>query len=441
MRTETENEVALEDLKRSERTMLIVRAVGVPWTFLQILTYNDLPFPSNVQEMAFALATLLLVGNVGVFFANRTVSTLDSARRLAGASLSLDLIVISGIVWLWAFDPGSALWAVLFIVPLEGAMRFQLRGALVTWLGSTLLYIGRELYGSERYGYELQWNSITFRMGIGLIIALVAGLMARDLMRQREKVASALRDLQAVDGLRSALVSTLAHDVRNPLTAIQGSIKTLLSRREMITTEAAAGLLESADRQAERLTRLANDLLDLARLEQGRIALDTKPVPLKHAVEGALSYLESAYRVETRIDPQFLVAADPDRLQQVVINLATNALRYGEAPFLVEARLLDGGVELAFRDHGPGVDADDVPSLFEAFGSQKTRGSVGFGLAIVKALVDAQGGRVSYEENRPHGACFKMWLPAADGTERQMIGRSTQETQKAGQTSTTTGNN
>ena len=415
---DSEHGVALEDLSRSERTMLIARGIGVPWTFLQIVTYNDLDYPAGVQGRAFALAMLLLVGNIAAFFAHRTVSSLRSARMLAAASLTLDVIVISGIVWLWAFDPGSALWAVLFILPLEGAMRFQLWGALITWAGSTVLYITRELYGSERYGYELQWNSISFRMGIGLIIALVAGLMARDLMRQREKLASALRDLQGVDGLRRALVSTLAHDVRNPLTAIQGSIKTLLSRRALITTDAAASLLESADRQADRLTRMANDLLDLARLEEGRLTLDLQPVPVKHAVDGALSYLESAYRIESRIDPQLLVQADPERLQQVVVNLASNALRYGEAPFLVEGKAVDGGVELAFRDHGPGVPPEDLPRMFEPFGSQHSRGSVGFGLAIVKALVDAQGGRVSYEENRPRGACFKMWLPKADGTAR-----------------------
>jgi signal transduction histidine kinase len=391
--------------------------VGVPWTFFQILTYSDRPYPEGVKELAFGLATLLLIGNLAVFLTNRRVTNLRSARVLAAASLSLDVIVISGIVWLWAFDNNSALWAVLFILPLEGAMRFQLWGALLTWFGSTLLYITREIYGSERYDYLLQWNSVTFRMGIGLIIALVAGLMARDLMRQREKVARAFNELQAVDGLRSALVSTLAHDVRNPLTAIQGSIKTLLARRHMITTDAAAGLLESADRQADRLTRLANDLLDLARLEQGRMALDTKPVPLKHAVDGALSYLESAYRIETRIEPHLLVQADPDRLQQVLINVATNALRYGEAPFLIEAAAVDGGAELSFRDHGPGVPPESLALLFEPFGSQKSRGSVGFGLAIVKALVEAQGGRVTYETNRPQGACFKMWLPEADGTD------------------------
>lgn len=435
---ETEHDVALEDLRRSERTMLIARAIGVPWTFLQIFTYDDLAYPAGVQARAFALAMLLLLGNVAVFFASRTVSTLRSARLLAAASLTLDVVVISGIVWLWAFDPGSALWAVLFILPLEGAMRFQLRGALITWLGSTALYITRELYGSERYGYELQWNSITFRMGIGLIIALVAGLMARDLMRQREKLASALHDLQGVDGLRRALVSTLAHDVRNPLTAIQGSIKTLLARREMITTDAAAGLLESADRQADRLTRMANDLLDLARLEEGRMTLDLKPVPLKHAVDGALSYLESAYRIETRIDPKLLVQADPERLQQVVVNLASNALRYGEAPFVVEGNASDGGVELSFRDHGPGVSPEDVPRMFEPFGSQHSRGSVGFGLAIVKALIDAQGGRVSYESNQPKGACFKMWLPKADGTNGTNAGRQ-QDSGAAGQSTLLTG--
>lgn len=402
------------DLARSERTMMIARAVGAPWAFLQIFAYTELAYPPGVQAQALALATLLVVGNIAVFFASQRITTLSAARTLAGASLSLDLLVISGIVWLYAFDPRSALWAVLFILPLEGAMRFQLQGALATWAGATFIYIGREVWGSERYGYELEWNSITFRMGIGLIIALVAGLMARDLVRQREKVAAALSELQHVDRLRSALVSTLAHDVRNPLTAIQGSIKTILTRRNAITMESAAGLLESADRQADRLTRMANDLLDLARLEQGRMKLNIETVPLRHCVESSLSFVESAYRIETRIAPDLIVEADAERLQQVVVNLASNALRYGEPPFKAEARRSNGYVELAFTDEGPGVDPEDRPTLFEPFGSQKTRGSVGFGLAIVKALVEAQGGRVTYEPNDPRGAAFKIKLRAAD---------------------------
>lgn len=409
----THTEVERHDLARSERTMMIARAIGAPWAFLQIFTYSDKPYPAGVQGWAIAFATLLVVGNVAVYVASKHIHSLPAARALAGASLSLDLIVISGIVWLWAFDPGSALWAVLFILPLEGAVRFQLQGALATWAGSTVLYIGRELSGSERFGYEFQWNSITFRMGIGLIIALVAGLMAKDLVRQREKVAATLTELQHVDRLRAALVSTLAHDVRNPLTAIQGSIKTILSRRDAMTMESAAMLLESASRQADRLTRMANDLLDLARLEEGRMELNIEPVPLRHCVESSLSFLESAYRIDTRIEPQLLVQADPERLQQVVVNLASNALRYGEPPFRAEARQVNGKVELRFTDEGPGISEKDRSTLFEPFGSQKTRGSVGFGLAIVKALVEAQGGRVAYEPNDPRGAVFKIELQAA----------------------------
>ena len=411
---ETElHDVALTDLRRSERTMLIARSIAVPWTFLQILTYSDLPYPDGVQGRAYALATLLLLGNLIVFGAYRRVRTLQGARRLAGASLSLDLLVISGIVWLYAFDPGSALWAVLFILPLEGAMRFQLQGALATWAGATLLYIGRELSGSERYGYELQWNSISFRMGIGLIIAVVAGLMARDLMHQRARLAETIERLQAVDRLRAAMVSTLAHDVRNPLTAIRGSIKTLLGRPELHGTDATEHLLASADRQADRLTRLANDLLDLARVEQGRLELNIEPVVLKHSVDTSLSFVESAYRIETRIGSDLCVEADPERLQQVVVNLASNALRYGEPPFIAEGRARGENVELVFRDHGPGVEPHQQATLFEPFGSGAGRGSVGFGLAIVKALVEAQRGRVVYEPNHPRGACFKVILPAA----------------------------
>jgi signal transduction histidine kinase len=411
VRSETEQSVALADLKRSERTMLIARAVGAPWAFFQIFTYSAQLWPPGAKEWAISLASLLLLGNVAVFVAHRRIRTLRGAKKLAGASLSLDLVVISGIVWLFAFDPNSALWAVLFILPLEGAMRFQLQGALAAWAGSTLLYVGREMSAAERFGYTVEWNSVTFRMGIGLIIALVAGLMARDLVRQRTRLASALHDLQTVDSMRAALVSTLAHDVRNPLTAIRGALKTLLSRPELVNSDAAISLLEAADRQSDRLTRLAGDLLDLARLEQGRLDLHIRTVPLREAVDTAIRFLEPTEVLQVDVDPTITVEADPDRLQQVLINLASNATRYGEPPFLVEAARRPGEVDLSFRDHGAGVMDSQREGLFEAFGQHAEDGSVGFGLTIVKALVEAQDGRVRYEPNQPRGARFTISLP------------------------------
>lgn len=394
--------------------MILVRAIGALFAAYQVLVYDTQPYPSpSYRNVGLALAGLLAAGNLGIWLAYRRVGTLPQARAVALAGLALDVAVASGFVWLYAFDQLSALWVVLFILPLEGAILFQLPGALGAWLAVTVIYIAREMWGSARFEYPLQWSSVSYRMGVGLLITLVAGLMARDLTSQRTRLREALTHVRRVDRLRARLVSTLAHDVRNPLTAIRGAIKTVLRRGERLDAQTQAELLSDADHQAARLERLATDLLDLARLERGRLELSLEEVKLRQAVETALSFTDDKGRYDVRIDPDLTVRADPGRLEQIVVNLAANALRYGEPPFLAEAARSDGEVRLALRDHGPGVGPDETDTLFEPFRSESSRESVGLGLAIVKALSEAHGGTVSYEPNRPRGACFWVRLPVA----------------------------
>ncbi|MDQ3645602.1 MAG: HAMP domain-containing histidine kinase, partial [Actinomycetota bacterium] len=329
-------------------------------------------------------------------------------------SLLFDILLASAFVWLYAFDPASALWAVLFIIPMEGAVRFQLRGALATWAVITILYSGREIWGSARYDYPLDWTSVSYRMGIALLIALIAGYMARDMTRQRALVCEALSEMTRVDHLRSALVSTLAHDVRNPLTTIRGVNYTLMKKWSQLDPETAAGLLASSDRQAQRLERLAIDLLDLARLEQGRIDLKIEKVEVRSAVERALSYVEGGDRFSISIDPGVTARADPDRLEQMLVNLGSNALRHGEPPFCAAAETIGNRVAISIRDSGRGVPENMLYELFEPFRTEGARGkgSVGFGLAVVKALAEASGGSVTYEAGDPEGAWFRLELPA-----------------------------
>jgi signal transduction histidine kinase len=130
-------------------------------------------------------------------------------------------------------------------------------------------------------------------------------------------------------------------------------------------------------------------------------------------VETALFFADDQGRYEVRIDPSITVRADPGRLEQIVVNLAANALRYGKPPFLAEAGVSNGDVRLELRDHGPGVRPEETAMLFEPFRSEPSRESVGLGLAIVKALSEAHGGTVSYEPNTPRGACFSVRLPVA----------------------------
>jgi signal transduction histidine kinase len=403
----------LADRQRSERTMILVRWIAIPWALLQVFAYDSAPYPAGAMGAALAFVALLVVGNLTVFFLQPRANHLKSATSLAIGSFALDVVVVSGFVWIYAFDPTTVLWAVLYVLPLEGAMRFQLRGALWVWVVMSASYLLRELWGSDRYGYLFEWQSVTFRMGIALLIALVAGLMARDLVEERTRVADAFDRLRRVDRLRAGLISTLAHDVRNPLTTIRGTHGTILSNIERLDSSLIVELLSASDRQAERLERLSSDLLDLARLDEGHLELEVVDLPLKEAVVTALSFLGSGRRVETNIDPNLKVRADEARFQQIVVNLVSNALRYGDPPFSIDASVRGRSALLAFRDHGPGVPSAVRAALFEPFQSEAEAGSVGLGLAIVKALVEAQGGSIELEPSWTQGACFVVELPLA----------------------------
>lgn len=408
----------LGDVKRSERTMVVVRGLAAVFALVQVLAYRQEPYPESVKEAALVLVGILALSNALIWTASILTRDLRGAIRLSYIAIALDILMTSAFVWLYAFDASTALWAVVFIMPLEGAIRFAFPGALIAWASTAVLYAAREAWASRTYAdHPLQWESISFRMGIGLLIALVAGIMARNLLKQRSQLAETLKDVSRIDRLRSGLVATLAHDVRNPLTAIRGNLQALNRHGEKMSPADMEELLSDTDRAAERLERLATDLLDLARLEEGKLDLNIETVPLRPAVVEGLTAAGSNGDYDVRVDDGLAVRADPGRLEQIVVNLATNAEKYGKPPLVVEADPgTDSKVSIEFRDNGDGLDASQERSLFEPFHTETHRSSVGLGLAIVRALVEAQGGEVAYESNRPKGAVFRVTLPAARST-------------------------
>ena len=397
--------------------MVVARWVATPWVFLQVLIYSTLPYPPGVRQRALILAALIPVANALIWAALRRVSSYRSMLALALGGLAFDILVASGFVWIYAFDQVSAVWAALFILPLEGALMFSLVGALGSWALVCVLYVARELWAAHRYGFPVQVDSVSFRMGIGLLIALVAGLMARDLLRQRARLSTALEELRRVDALRSTLVSTLAHDVRNPLAAIRAAVQTMIGRGGKLSAGDRATMLQITDRQAGRLQDLAEGLLELARLEQGSLPLAVEDVPVRSAVEQALSFVGDGDQVQLRIPPTLAVRADPARLEQVIVNLLSNALRHGGPPVEVEAIRTNGSIRVEFRDQGPGIPMERRGTLFQPLRAGDGTGSVGFGLAIVHGLVQAQGGRITYMSNQPRGARFLLELPASERVE------------------------
>jgi signal transduction histidine kinase len=242
---------------------------------------------------------------------------------------------------------------------------------------------------------------------------------AEALRRHADELEAANRRLREADRVKSDFVSMASHELRTPLTSIVGFASTLRAYWERTPDEEKRTYVEVIERQAERLSRLVNDLLAMSRIESGTLVVRAEPVPLGAAVAQALHDLgPDTDPVEVHVGDDIRVLADPDHLQQMLLNYLTNARKYGAPPVSVEARRENGWVVITVADRGPGVPEHFVPSLFERFTqastgvARKAKGT-GLGLSIVRGLAQANGGDAWYEHGDP-GARFCIRLPAAD---------------------------
>ena len=241
---------------------------------------------------------------------------------------------------------------------------------------------------------------IPVAVGIGLVIAG----RVRELYEERDRA-------ERAEGWRSALVATLAHDIRSPLTTVQSTLM-LLEEMPELPPERQKPLIGAALRQTRRLSRLAAGLLDLERVQQGTLRLDRRWVSVAEVTDGAAGLVAGDSEVAVYVDAGLQVYADPERLEQVLINLIANAIRHGQPPVVVTAERADTTVRITVRDHGPGVPEHRRAALFERLaGDSDHPDSVGLGMWIVRLLVEAHGGDVAYEPAAP-GARFTVSLPA-----------------------------
>lgn len=395
---------------RRVRTIVTVRWLGALFALGQVLSYRTMPYPPGVREAALAIVAVIAVSNGGAELWWRRVEAPVDVRRLALVVLVVDVLCLSGLTWVYAFDDLSALFAILFLLPIEAAVVFGLPGALWTWGAVAVLYTGREWF-SLRYGLAFEVESITFRIGLIGIVALIVGLLVRDLVDQRRATAAALEEAERSEESKSRLVSMLAHDVRAPIAAARSAFDTLVAGGGELEPAVRDRVVVAGRRQADRALLLARDLLDLARVEAGTLTVDPAEVELAGLVETLDTVLAGRVAVDADVG-ELRVVADPARLEQVLFNLLDNAAKHGQPPIEVTARRVGDEVELTVRDHGPGIP--DGVELFTPF-SHAGEGSVGLGMWIVRQLVEAMDGTVHHEHADP-GARFVLTLPAPRGT-------------------------
>lgn len=241
----------------------------------------------------------------------------------------------------------------------------------------------------------------------------------RELREQSEAQAEALRRantaLLEASRTKDMVISVASHELRTPLTAILGFTETLRERDDAVDAGSRASYLDIIASQGNRLLRLIDDLLTVGRIEAGRARPQGTPV----LVVQALQVLTEQHSAEVEVHgPRDAVAlVDPDHLDQIVLNLLTNAQKYGAPPVWVEVEDDAEQVSVAVIDAGPGVPEQFVPNLFDRFtqassGEARLGSGAGLGLAIVHGLAEANDGSVDYERAAGRSR-FVVRLPMA----------------------------
>ncbi|MBW8822400.1 MAG: PAS domain-containing protein [Streptomyces sp.] len=249
---------------------------------------------------------------------------------------------------------------------------------------------------------------------------LVTAAYVRDEDRVLQRVVVSLRDNRArerTDRSRADLVSTVAHELRSPLTSVKGFTATLLAKWDRFNDEQKQLMLQTVNADADRVTRLLTELLDVSRIDAGRLEIRKQVVDLGTAVRKAVDGQVAGGEPEDRFVVQVTGAlpeiwADPDKVDQVIGNLVENALRHGEGTVTVTVSPWKDGAEVTVEDQGVGIPPDTAARVFTRFWRGNKGRGTGLGLYIVKGLVEAHGGSVEVGSAEGGGARFRFVLPA-----------------------------
>jgi signal transduction histidine kinase len=307
---------------------------------------------------------------------------------------------------------------------LEEAVGRKLRDVLLlldqdgaTWLDVNQPYAGIAI----RTGVPEQlWT-----LPSGLEVLVTARILRIERLGPITGIALSLRSGRGrarLDRERSDLVATVAHELRSPLTGVKGFVQAMLNRWDKLNDEQKKLMLATVNSDADRLSRLITELLDVARIDTGRLSLYPRPssVPVlvgrivESVSEGTSRPIEADFADDL---PE--ISVDPDKFTQVVTNLVENGVRHGDGLVVVTARRLPpdseyDGVLLTIDDEGPGIAVEIRRRVFTKFWKHGVRGGSGLGMYIVNGLVRAHGGTVEIGDSPSGGARVALIWPAED---------------------------
>jgi signal transduction histidine kinase len=258
----------------------------------------------------------------------------------------------------------------------------------------------------------------------GLAETATLGAAFNEMARELE-IEEGRRD--ELDRLKDEFVLTASHELRSPLTSVQGFAELLMLDKDSLTPRQRETVEIILD-NCRHLVRLLNDLLDLARSDAGRLSIRPQPTEVAPLVEDVVRTIRAQTEAASQslteeVEPGLpLIDVEPDRIRQILVNLLTNAHEYTpeRASIGIAARAVGAEVEISVSDDGPGIPPDQLERIFERFtrgdaGLTQRVGGTGLGLAISKSLVELHGGSIGAESTVGQGSTFHVRLPVATG--------------------------
>jgi signal transduction histidine kinase len=323
-----------------------------------------------------------------------------------------------GLVWVFAYEDPYVTWALLFLLPLEGALRYRMKGALGATFALSVFFIFQSTHRAALVESEFDLVTYVFVVGLSTLVAGITGAMANQWYAQSRAFEQQSLMLAEVDELKDRFLAITSHEIRGPLTAIIAGVDTVRTKRGRLTPEQHDRLLEMVSLQGHQLARIVDDLQITSQIQSGQLALHTQWTDLEKTIEQSLQAAASKRRqhqLEKFIEP-LECEMDASRVGQIVRNLVENAYKYtpDRSRVSITAKSNPAGLSISVEDDGKGIPADKRDQLFEAFSRIEETAAgqegVGLGLYVVSQLVSAMGGRIDLSSS-PRGTTFVIDIP------------------------------